>query len=99
MKKIFNQDNIFLGIIIGAIVPWIILGILYFLNIQIGKLVIHIPYFLRTSTLQLVAIVVNVFIMRYYMVKLKFEKTGKGLLLMTFIYIIAFFVNEYIIKF
>ena len=87
-----------LGIIIGAIAPWIFFAVLYYLNILLGNLILNVPYLLRSTTLQLIAIVVNVFMMRQYMVKYKFDKTGRGILLLTFIYILAYFVNDYLIK-
>ena len=100
MKKILKQDNLILGIIIGAVAPWILFSILYFLNIFLSKLILHDSkiLLLQTATVQLIAIVVNVFMMRQYMVKLKFDKTGRGILLLTFVYILAYFINDYLIK-
>ena len=97
IKKILKQDSFILGLIIGIIAPWILFGILYYLSIFLGNLVLKVPYFISSSTMQLLAIVVNVFAIRYYMVRLKFEKTGKGFLVITFIYIIAFFAHEYLV--
>lgn len=97
IKKIFKQDSFVLGLIIGIIAPWILYGILYLLlNVFIGNLFFGISFLLKQSTLQLCSIIINLLAMRYYMVNLKYEKTGKGFLLVTFIYIIAFFANEYI---
>jgi hypothetical protein len=98
MKKIFDRDSFLFGIIVGAIAPWILFGILYGLNILLGELFLKIPFLLCTSTLQLIAIVVNVMLLRQYMVKRKYDKTGRGILLLTFIYIIAYFVNDFLIK-
>ena len=98
MKKLFKRDNLLFGIILGAIVPWILFGILYLLNIWISYSVHHDQPIIRTSTLQLIAIVVNVFMIRQYLSKLKFDKTGRGVLLCTFVYILAYFINDYLIK-
>jgi hypothetical protein len=100
MKKLLNRDNFILGVAIGAIAPWILFGILYLLNILLGQVIIKVPNppLVSTSTLELIAIVVNVMLMRRYMVRLKYDKTGRGLLIMTFVYIIAYFVNDYLIK-
>ena len=97
MKKFFKRDNFIFGVIIGAISPWILYGIIFCLDLFLRQL-FHMYILLTTSTMQLVAIVVNVFMMRQYMVKLKYDKTGRGLLLLTFVYIIAYFVNEFLIK-
>jgi hypothetical protein len=100
MKKLFNQDNFILGVVIGIIAPWILFGILYLLNILFGEIIFKVPSppLLKTSTLQLIAIVVNVFVMRQYLVKLKFDKTGRGLLIVTFVYILVYFIFDYLIK-
>jgi hypothetical protein len=96
MKNILKQDNFILGIIIGTITPWIPFGILYLIIYIISTF--YGVFFVTPSTLQLLSIVINVFIMRYYLVTLKFDKTGRGVLFVTFIYIIAYFVNDYLIK-
>ena len=82
----------------GAISPWISLGILYLLNMLFRDIILKVPTLVQMSTLELIAIVVNVIMMRQYMVKLKYDKTGRGLLFVTFIYIIAYAVNEFVIK-
>jgi hypothetical protein len=97
MKKIFKQDNLLLGIILGAVTPWILYGIIYYIDMLVRK-IFHMYLLLSPSTMQLVSIVVNVFVMRYYLVKLKFDKTGKGVLLLTFIYILAYFAHEFLVK-
>lgn len=99
IKKIFKQDSFVLGIVFGIVAPWILYGILYLLlNVIIGNLLFGISFLLKQSTLQLLSIIINLLAMRYYMVNLKYEKTGKGFLIITFIYIITFFTNEYLFK-
>lgn len=97
MKKLFNHDSFLHGIIIGIIAPWILFGILYLLIILLGEIIIKVPNppLIKTPTLELVSIVVNIMLMRHYMVKLKFDKTGRGLLIMSFIYIISYFIFNY----
>ncbi|MGD0711213.1 MAG: hypothetical protein ABR968_08510 [Bacteroidales bacterium] len=98
MNKFFNRDNFIFGLILGAAAPWILFGVLYSLNRWISNMVHHEQAIIQTSTLQLIAIVVNVFMIRQYLGKLKYDKTGRGVLLCTFAYILAYFVNEYLIK-
>lgn len=97
MKKIFIRDNLLFGLILGAITPLILLGILTILNNFIGTFHYHVN-FIQQSTLYLLAIIANVLYIRYYMSKLKFDKTGRGVLLITFLYILAFAVNEFFIQ-
>ncbi|HNW98937.1 MAG TPA: hypothetical protein PKK00_11055 [Bacteroidales bacterium] len=97
IKKIFNQNSFTLGLIIGIVAPCILYGIIYSIDLLIRN-IFEMYVLLTPSTMQLTSIIVSILAMRYYLVKLKYEKTGKGLLLVTFIFIIAFFVNEYLIK-
>src|SRR5208337_4901419 len=98
MKEILKRDNFLFGFLLGAVTPWVFFGLLYSLNAWITNLVHHVQPIIQTSTLQLIAIVVNVFMIRQYLGKLKYDKTGRGVLLCTFAYILAYFVNEYLIK-
>ncbi len=98
MKKIFKRDNFLFGLALGAAAPWLLFGILYSLNRWISDIVHHEQAIIQTPTLQLIAIVVNVFMIRQYLSKWKFDKTGRGVLLFTFVYILAYFANEYLLK-
>jgi len=98
MKTFFKRDNLLFGLIIGATAPWVLFGLLFFLNRWISDLLHHAQPIIQTSTLQLIAIVVNVFMIRQYLSKLKYDKTGRGVLLCTFVYILAYFINDYLIK-
>lgn len=97
MKKIFGQDNLIFGLLLAALCPLAVFGILYLVNYLIGTYNYNVPY-VRTSTLQLLSIIVNVVLLRYYLVKRKLDKTGRGILLVTFVYILAYFVHDYLIK-
>ena len=97
MKNFFKRDNIILGIAMGAILPWIFYGIIVCIDMLVRSM-FRMYVMITPSTMQLLALVVNVFVMRQYLVKLKYDKTGRGVLLLTFVYIIAYFVKEYLIK-
>jgi len=87
----FKRNSMWFGILIGILMPLIIYALLY------GGLVLY-EYLSVTqiqfdrSMLRLVAPVINLFFIRFYFVTKKFDETGRGLLLVTFIYVIAFFV-------
>ncbi len=42
--------------------------------------------------LQLISPVINLFFIRYYFVSKKYDDSGRGVLLVTFVYIISFFI-------
>lgn len=97
MKQFFKKDSFQFGLAIGSVLPWAIFGILYGINSVIGKWHYNVP-FIQVSTLMLISIIGNVLLMRYYLVKLKYEKSGKGVLIFTFCYIILFFFYDYVLK-
>ena len=95
MKLNLKQDNFVLGLILGAVTPVIPFCIIYF------TLQWLFPAYLQVrgeSTIELLVIILNVVIMRQYMVKYKFEKTGRGLLMVTFVYILIYAFLEFVIK-
>ncbi|MBC8147806.1 MAG: hypothetical protein H8E98_07470 [Bacteroidetes bacterium] len=87
MLKILKKDSFKLGIAIGIISPLVIYAILYFVAAYF-KILPH----LKESTLQLIAIFINMFLLRYYLLKVKYDKTGRGVLLATFVLAIVYFV-------
>lgn len=50
------------------------------------------PVTFDMKLLQLISPVINLFFIRYYLVTKKYDETGRGLLLVTFVFIVAFFV-------
>lgn len=48
-------------------------------------------YLLKSSTMMLLALFSNLISFRYYMVNLKYDRTGRGILLVTFLYAGVFF--------
>ena len=86
----FNKDSYWFGILIGVLMPLILYGILY------GALSIYnslsTPLDFDESLLQLVSPVINLFFIRYYFVSKKYEDSGRAVLLVTFIFVIAYFV-------
>jgi len=79
----------YLGLVIGILFPAILFGILY------GISEIFAPegkeYLIKLPTLMLVSIFPNLFTLRYYLKKLKYDRTGRGILLVTFVYAILYF--------
>ncbi|HPS82825.1 MAG TPA: hypothetical protein PLA88_00805 [Bacteroidales bacterium] len=88
MKEFFRRDNFLLGIGIAVLLPvltWLLLqGITSILAGSSGDI-------FQQSTDQLLAICANLIPFRYYLVKLKADKTGKGILLVTFLMAMVYF--------
>ena len=90
-----RRDSLPMGLFIGFICPAVCFGILY----GIITLVQH-----KTGALQmdrmiqkliLLSVIPNVLLLRYYLVKLKYDLTGRGILLVTFAIAMLFAVLEF----
>jgi len=89
IKKILYRDSFLLGIVLGTALPLVSFGILYAVSTSFapaGK-----KYLVELSTLMLLSVFTNLFTIRYYLLKPKFDKTGKGILLVTFVLAIGYF--------
>ncbi|MCX6235580.1 MAG: hypothetical protein NT175_12835 [Bacteroidetes bacterium] len=85
-----NKDSFLLGVVLGVITPPIVFGFLYLILFVINAIATN-DLSVKMSILQIVSITVNAFIFRYYFIGRKYDKTGRGVLLITFIYFILFF--------
>lgn len=90
----FKRDSWFIGIFIGMILPILLFLILYLLDLGISE------YFGLNLTnefhyLYLLSLIANFYPIRHYLIKLRFEKTGFGLLLITIVEILTYFYSYY----
>lgn len=92
MFKFLKKDNFWMGLLIGLLIPAATYALLHFLNLAFKSPAAGRPMF-RESTLQIIGLVPSAILLRYYLVKLKADKTGKGILFITFVLAIAFFIN------
>jgi len=91
-----KRDHYIFGLTIGILVPIILFGIIYLINLFI--VIIEVAeFYLDLKTHVLVSLFGNLLPIRYYFVNLKFDKTGRGVLLVTFVLILIFFgLNEFL---
>jgi len=88
--KILKKDSLLVGIAVGIILPILLFAVLYFPShffAPEGK-----EYVVQIPTMALISIFPNLFTLRHYLVKLKLDKTGKGILLVTFVFAILYFI-------
>ncbi len=91
---ILKRDLWPVGLLIGAILPVIFFLILFSVDfILYHYFQIHITN--EFHLLFLLSLSANLFPIRHYLVKLKFEKTGMGILLITIAAIITYFFLYY----
>jgi hypothetical protein len=84
MKEFFNRNNFLFGLLLGMLTFGSTLTILLVLEKQIG---LHRPGGIEIpfNIMLFVAIAVNLFPFRIYMVNWRYERTGRGILFATFI--------------
>ncbi len=90
MDKLLNKDSHFIGTVIGLILP--IIGFaLAFAITTIIDLIGGTHLNNNLNEFKLIGIAFNLWPIRYYFVKKKYELTGRGILLVTFIYVVIYF--------
>ena len=87
----FNRNSLLFGVLLGIGMPLLLFGLLY-AALAVYNSTAGSPLEFDHTFLQLVSPIINLFLIRYYFVNKKFDDTGRGLLLVTFIYVIAYFV-------
>lgn len=85
-----KKDHYIFGITIGIIVPIVLFGIIYLLNYLLVTTDIA-KFYLDLQTHVLISLFGNLIPIRYYFVNLKYDKTGRGVLLITFLLVLVFF--------
>lgn len=86
-----KKDSMILGIVMGLLIPVAAFGILYGLN-MLAKGIFHIAP-LRIPTIVVASIFINALVFRYYLINLKKDLTGRGILLSTFILALVYFIK------
>ena len=91
IKNWLNNDKISLGIILGLIIP-IPAALLFLVLLRLVQVYLHGFTTVRDTDIMLLGLAANLLVMRYYLIKRKFEKTGKSLLVLTVLLIILFLI-------
>jgi len=97
-----RQDSFWMGLILGFLLPAVIFGVLKLLIFGVSKLVVFFfpleiidANVLTLERLILISIVPNVLLLRYYLLKLKYDLTGRGILAITFVIGIIFIIIHF----
>ncbi|MCQ2280818.1 MAG: hypothetical protein MJZ49_08485 [Bacteroidales bacterium] len=97
----FRRDSWGMGIFLGTIVPALTFAVLF--GLFTAVLAIAGIEFAKMFDIDLVcklvllSMVPSVFIMRYYLLKLKYDYTGRGILVVTFVVAIVFCVLQFVV--
>lgn len=98
-----RRDSYAVGIILGIVLPLVVFGIIY----GIYALIVHAnpQMLMRNPDLTknlipkfiLLALIPNIFTLRYYLLKLKFDMTGRGILGVSFAWAIVFLAAQFLL--
>ncbi len=86
MRSFFKRDSFLLGIGMAIVIPVIVYFLLKIIVMISGK-----ENFLQNDTMQLIAVFSNLLPFRYYLVRIKADKTGRGILLITMVLAFVYF--------
>ena len=89
-----KKDNFLAGILLGIVLPIVFYGVVLLIDMFLFQfLQIHLTS--QHHYMYLLSAAINLIPIRYYLVTLKAEKTGIGILLITGIYILTYFFMFY----
>ena len=86
-----------MGIAMGIIIPGILFGILYAVLVILLKQNPALPMKTLIPKVILISLIPSVFILRYYLIKLKYDRTGRGILIATFALALVFVIVQFTI--
>jgi hypothetical protein len=89
-----RQDSFWMGLLLGALIPAVIFGLLKLIVFFLPDKIQDANIF-TLQRLLLISIIPNVLLLRYYLLKLKYDLTGRGILAVTFVIAIIFAIIEF----
>ena len=90
----FKKDTYYLGALVGIILPVIVYGLLYLIDsVYLNSFGNHMVK--QMDYLYLLSIVWNIIALRYFYLNVKKEKAGAGILLVSLIIVVLYFLNFY----
>ncbi|MCQ2272064.1 MAG: hypothetical protein MJZ72_04660 [Bacteroidales bacterium] len=89
-----RRDSMWMGIVMGIICPAIVFGLLYGIVVIVQHQTGNLNIEKMIQKILLLSAIPNVLLMRHYLVKLKYDLTGRGILLVTFCIAILFAILE-----
>lgn len=89
LKKYLVRDHIAFGLLVGIITPLLMYGVFQLINVVTATETRPNGLF-RFRTVYVLSVFTNLLPFRYYMVKLKMDYTGRGILLVTLLMAFGF---------
>ncbi|RLD85619.1 MAG: hypothetical protein DRJ09_12745 [Bacteroidetes bacterium] len=89
-----NKDNYWTGLLIGIAATVVFYGILYGVNLLVVQ-TLGRPMVEKSHYLMLLSVIPNLLLLRYYLVRKKFTKTGLSILTLTLLFVLLYFINYF----
>ena len=96
MMDRLRRDSLWMGLFLGILLPAVLFGVLEGLLAIVEHFTGKIDI-VDIKKIILLSIVPNLFLLRYYLLKLKYDLTGRGILAATFVLGIVFAILEFTI--
>jgi hypothetical protein len=88
-----KRDNMIFGALVGLAMPVLFYGLLRVIALFVhAGTVWTLPF--EPDRMYILALVINIIPIRLYFVTYKFEKSGRGVLLVTFLLMVVFFLTR-----
>ncbi len=101
MMERLRKDSYVLGVLIGIILPAVLFGILYGIFTIVVKanpdILLNNPNIVKSLIPKfiLIAMIPSLFVLRHYLLNLKYDKTGRGIVIATFVLAIVFVIVQF----
>jgi len=89
-EKLFKRDQFIAGIIFGILLPVVFFMVLYLIDLLVLEM-FNTHMLRKQEYLFLLSIAINLFAIKYYFVNLNYDKTGRGILIVTFALTLLYF--------
>lgn len=96
-----KKDTYTMGIVMGTVIPAILFGIMFGVLAWMvhanPDMLMNKPNLYKTIVPKfiLISIIPSLFLLRYYLLKLKYDKTGRGLVISTFVLGLVFVIVQF----
>jgi hypothetical protein len=90
MKNWLNRDKLSLGLLLGIFIP-LPVALIFAVLVRLIQVNFLLLGEIRLINMLLLGIAVNIILMRHYILKLNFISTAKGLILVSVVLVLIFF--------
>ena len=102
MMEKLRRDSYVVGGVLGIVLPAVLFGVLYGIFATVlhfnPQMLINKPNLVKVVVPDfiLLAMIPNLLVLRHYLLKLKFDKTGRGIIASTLVCAVAFLAAQFL---